>query len=133
MGLEYGCFGRKERLKLFYIVLESFETMGVFFVILMFCWKFQSSRLCFVFFALFYSQSWCPLLMLEVLKSWMAITFIHERWRWNFSCMNFFCRRSPLENYCHQKLNFEGLSLKEALLNTTYSWKMTNWLKEQFS
>jgi hypothetical protein len=132
MGLKYGCFWRKERLKLFYIVLESFETTSVFFVFLTFCSKFQSFRLCFL----------CGIVLLTIMaftfNAWSIErlndnNFMHGRWRWNFSCVNLFCRRSPYENYCHQKLNLERLFLKEALFNTAYSWKRTNWLKEKSS
>jgi len=108
---KHGCFWKKQRLKLFFTIFESLETFDVFFVFLTFCWKFQSFR-CFVFLAFFYSQSWHSFLMLEILRSWMAITFTHGRWRWNFSYMIIICGRSPQENYCRHKLNLEILFLK---------------------
>jgi hypothetical protein len=98
----------------FWHFAKSFKALGVFF-----------------FKALFYSKWWCPPLMLEVLKSWMAITFTHGKWSWNFFCMKRICGKSLHENYCHRKLNLEGLFLKEALLNTIYLWRKINWFVEQ--
>jgi len=87
------------------------------FVFLTFCWKFQSWRF---FLALFYSQSWCPLLMFKVLKTWMAIIIIHGRW--NFCCMRKICERLPQENfatknwiwrYCFWRRHFWTLFIHE--------------------
>jgi hypothetical protein len=64
--------------------LKALKHWVCFSVFIAFCWKSQSSR-CFCFLALFYSQSWHPVLVLEVLRSWMAIIFMYRRWRWNFS------------------------------------------------
>jgi hypothetical protein len=83
----------------FFTILKSFEILGVFCFLNILSKSFKA--LCVFFVTFFYSQSWHPLLMFKVLTNWMAIIFIHGRWRWIFSYMRKICGKSLENTYCH--------------------------------